>query len=453
MALARLPTVLVVEDDDDLRAMLARSVGAAGYGVLEAADGEEALGLLASHAVGCVLSDVCMPGISGLTLLDRIHARDPGLPVLLLTAHGALEDAVEALHRGAWDYLPKPVRREDLVAALQRVLEAPEEGPRASSAGEALGAGRSPAMVALYGRMARAAAVDLPVLLVGETGTGKEWAARAIHRLSARRRGPFVAVHGAALAPGTLESELFGHTRGSYTGASEARRGLFQRAHGGVLLLDEVADLPRTVQAELLRVLERGEVRPLGSDRVLTVDVRVLATTRRELPALVASGALRRDLYHRLRVLELRVPPLRDRPGDITPLAEHFLRATGSPRRFAPATLEALAQRTFPGNVRELRGVVESAAALGRGPLLHPEDLPAPAPDAPPAPEDAPAEDPLHTVREALGACLSRDLPSLDTLARSYARAVLARFQGNRTEASRALGIDRKTLRRLLGAG
>jgi DNA-binding NtrC family response regulator len=445
------PTVLVV-DDDDLRALLVGMVRGAGYRVLEAADGEEALDLLRGHRVGCVLTDVRMPGISGLTLLERIRENDRSLRVVLLTAHGALDDAARALGRGAWDYLPKPVEREALGAALGRALVASgATGGTAGTLAGRLAPGRSPAMAALYERLARVAAVDAPVLLQGETGAGKEWAARALRERSARRQGPFVAVHGSTLALGVLESELFGHTRGSYTGAQGAREGLFQRAHGGILLLDEVADLPWAVQAELLRVLERGEVRPLGSDHCVTVDVRVLATTREDLRTRVLEGTFRADLYYRLRVLELTVPPLRACPQEVVPLAEQFLQATATGRRFTPEALAALTTRTWPGNVRELRAVVERAAALARGPWIHPDDL-APEREVPPqARPPATPTDPTTAVRAAVNTCLTPSLPSLGELSRRYAQAVLTACRGSRARAAAILEIDRKTLGRLLG--
>jgi len=301
--------------------------------------------------------------------------------------------------------------------------------------------GRGPAALALYQQVARAAGSLAPVLLRGETGAGKEWVARAIHRYGPRAVGPFVSLNCSALAEGTLESELFGHARGSFTGAAGARRGLIPSAHGGTLFLDEVGDASPRLQAELLRVLQEGEVRPVGADEVTRVDVRAVAATHRDLEARVAAGSFREDLLYRLRGVEIRVPPLRERREDIAELARHFLAHApgGTGRSFALEALAALAARAWPGNVRELQSAVHRAAAFAGGAVIVAADLP-------PEPAGATAGGlPAHWER-----LLVEGVVPLDALELSYVRAVVDRLGGNKTLAAEALGVDRKTIRRIL---
>ncbi|MEZ4406213.1 MAG: sigma-54 dependent transcriptional regulator [Polyangiales bacterium] len=316
--------------------------------------------------------------------------------------------------------------------------------------------GRSPAIVSLYATIARAANAFAPVLIRGETGTGKEWVARAIHRYGPRARGPFVPVNASALPEGTLESELFGHARGSFTGAVGPRKGLFQQANGGILFLDEVGELPPRVQAELLRVLQEGELRPVGADEVVKVDVRVVCATHRDLDAMVRAGRFREDLLFRLRVIDVTVPPLRERREDISALAEHFLAhapgasvtADGRPRRFSPEALERLARREWPGNVRELQAAVFRAAALAAGAVILPEDLP----PAAGAEAEAHAVEPL-TLATVWDHLLPQGVPTLEELELSFVQAVLRHLGGNKTQAAESLGVDRKTIRRILARG
>jgi two-component system response regulator HydG len=454
--------ILVVDDDPD-NAQLARDILTVnGWRVTTTRSVAQALGVVRAEQVHCVLSDVCMPGADGFSLLDTLRTERPGLPVILLTAFGGLEDAVRAVDRGAESYLPKPIRAGTLRSAVQTALEraaATRKALRAPTAPPMLPresvVGRSAAIVALYGTIARAAASSAPVLVRGETGVGKEWVARAIHRYSARAAMPFVPVNCSSFNDGTLESELFGHTRGGFTGAVAARKGLFQQAHGGVLFLDEVGELPLRVQAELLRVLQEGEVRPVGSDEVVQVDVRVVCATHRDLDRLVSSGRFRDDLLFRLRVIEIAVPPLRDRREDIPALAEHFLsHAPAGPRaaqrRLAQETVEALMQRRWPGNVRELQSAVHRAAAMASGEMVLPADLPPVIDDATVSSATSHAPLSLPALWDQL---LAHGVPSLDELELSFVRAVVRRLHGNKTQAAETLGVDRKTIRRVLARG
>ncbi|MFO0625318.1 MAG: sigma-54 dependent transcriptional regulator [Polyangiales bacterium] len=454
--------ILVVDDDPD-NAELAKDILSVGdWRVTTTGSVAQALQVVRREPVHCVLSDVCMPGGDGFSLLDTLKLERPGMPVILLTAFGGLDDAVRAVDRGAESYLPKPIRALALRTAVQTALDraaatrrtvrapsSPEIRPRESVVG------RSAAIVSLYGTIARAANSTAPVLIHGETGVGKEWVARAIHRYSARAQMPFVPVNCSSFNEGTLESELFGHTRGGFTGAVASRKGLFMLANGGVLFLDEVGELPPRVQAELLRVLQEGEVRPVGSDDVMRVDVRVVCATHRDLDALVAAGRFRDDLLFRLRVIEIDVPPLRERREDIPALAEHFLAHAPTtprspPKRLAAETVDALMRRAWPGNVRELQSAVHRAAAMAAGEVVLPADLP-------PVIDEA-------TVSSATGAAptslphlwnqlLAHGVPTLDELELSFVRAVLRHLHDNKTQAAEALGVDRKTIRRILARG
>jgi len=451
-----LPRVLVVDDDPDHVELVGKLLQGGGFAAVSATSTREALEHLAAGNIDCVLSDVQMPERDGFDLLATLRTSHPAIPVILMTAFGDLDDAVRAVGGGAYAYLPKPVRgrdlREAVATAVARSSAQAAEGSDASPQVLARDAviGHSPAIVSLYGTIARAATAGrAPVLIRGETGVGKEWVARAVHRYGPRSRGPFVALNCAALPDGTLESELFGHARGGFTGASSARQGLFQRAHGGVLFLDEVGELGPRAQAELLRVLQEGEVRPVGDDETRAVDVRVVAATHRDLEALCRKGSFREDLLFRLQVLEVWVPPLRERREDVGLLAQHFLAhcpgALGAGRRFSPEALAVLEGRDWPGNVRELQACVARAAALSAGRTLLPSDLARPSEPPPAAPSSG---DPWDTLWSAV---LREGTLSLDSMSARYARAALRHHDGNKTRTAEALGIDRKTLRRLLG--
>ncbi len=442
--------VLLVDDDLDTLDLTRAMLVGEPWRLSLAGGADEALEVLSRDRVDCVLSDVVMPGADGFSLLATLRRDHPLLPIILHTGFGSLEGAVRATGGGAGAYLSKPARPGEVRAAIRAAL-ARSESRGATALPTAFPrdavVGRGPAVMALYAEIARAASSLAPVLLRGETGAGKEWVARAIHQHGPRGQGPFVSVNCSALSEGTLESELFGHARGSFTGAAGARRGLIPSAHGGTLFLDEVGDASPRLQAELLRVLQDGEVRPVGSDEVLHVDLRVVAATHRDLEARVGDGTFREDLLYRLRALELSVPPLRDRREDIPELALHFLAHApgGVGRRFAPEALAALVARAWPGNVRELRSAVHRAAAFAAGEVIVPSDLP------PVLDRRAPLDDTsLPALWERV---IAHGVTPLDALELSYVRAVVAHFGGNKTLAAEALVVDRKTIRRILARG
>ncbi|MFZ2990962.1 sigma 54-interacting transcriptional regulator [Ideonella sp.] len=371
--------ILVVDDDADLLRLLSLRLGAAGHAVTAVASAEEALTRLELLRPQLVLSDVKLPGLDGLQLFSAVQARYPGLPVILLTAHGTIPDAVEATLRGVFSYLTKPFDGKELLAAVDRALAVsaaarPAAGTKSQTWREEI-VSRSALMEELLAEAKLVAAGDASVLIRGESGSGKELLARAIHRASPRAAGPFVAVNCSAIPEALLESELFGHVKGAFTGAVSHHRGLFQSAHGGTLFLDEIGDMPPALQVKLLRVLQERQVRPVGAQQSLAVDVRILSATHRDLEAALASGEFREDLYYRLNVVTLSLPTLAERREDIPLLAQHFLQRLASKyskplNGFAPDALSALATAAWPGNVRQLHNVVEQVCALATAPLI-----------------------------------------------------------------------------------
>lgn len=366
--------VLVVEDDAPLREALADTLELAGYSVMAAGDAQQALAWLEKGAPGLVLTDVQMPGMDGHALLRAIKARRPEIPVLIMTAYGQIERAVEAMREGASDYLPKPFEPERLLVAVARYY-------RRDGLPDDLGVvAEDPATQSLLDLARRVAATDTTVLLTGESGVGKEVFARYIHHHSARQAGPFVAVNCAAIPETLLESVLFGHEKGSFTGAASAQPGKFEQANGGILMLDEVAELPLNLQAKLLRVLQEREVERVGGRLPIPLDVRVIAATNRDLASWVQEGRFREDLYYRLNVFPLEIMPLRERRGDIPVLARHFLKRFEEVvgRRGYTLSDAALAELTgydWPGNIRELCNVVQRAMVLAPGAEIGPEHL------------------------------------------------------------------------------
>ncbi len=366
--------VLVVDDDAGVRYTLREILESEGLAVDEAAGGEEALARYEAHPAPLVVTDLRMPGLDGMELLRRLVARTPAPRVVVITAHGSERQAVEAMKAGAHDYFKKPFETEELVAVVRRALEAVRLAHENESLAGELTLARtmvfaSEPMRRLAVLVARVAPRDVTVLVSGESGTGKERVAEAIVRASRRADRAFVRFNCAALTPELAEAELFGHTRGAFTGATRARPGLFGEADGGTILLDEIGELAPGAQAKLLRVLQEGEVRAVGDERVRKVDVRVLAATHRDLEEEVRAGRFREDLFYRLNVVLLRVPPLRERPEDVPVLARHFLarfaERFGLPALHAPdALLDRLAGRTWPGNVRELENTIERLVAL-----------------------------------------------------------------------------------------
>ncbi len=436
-------SVLVAEDDDLTRELLVKVLRRDGYEVVEAVDGLDALEKLRAGKVDLVLSDIQMAQVSGMELLDAIQKRAPEIPVVLITAYAEPGAAMDAIMRGAADYLAKPVDiialRTTVARALERRRLAGEnQRLRSEAVGKKTLIGTSPAMLELYKQIAQIAPTHVTVLLVGESGSGKELVARTIHERSRRADRPYVAVNCASIAEGLLESELFGHERGAFTGAHSTRLGLFEEANGGTVLLDEVGDIPAKMQAQLLRVLQEGEVRRVGGGSAIPVDVRVLAATNRDLTADVAEKRMRADLFYRLNVVTLRIPPLRERGDDVVALARHFVAGNaatlGRPiPEISDEALERLRAHPWPGNVRELENAIARAVAMSQRSVLLPGDLP-----------------PLVSG-EALtpGAqAIDQDWPTLGELQRRYIGRVLERTAGNKTAAASILGVDRRTLQR-----
>ncbi len=382
--------ILIVDDEVNARTALAEILRDEGYAVETAADGFKALPKLDDFAPDAVITDLRMPGMDGLELMQRVHARDPDVPVLVVTAYGAVETAVLAMRRGAADYVTKPVNVDELLVVLDRALETRRLRAESQRLRQRLAAregidtvvGSSASMKAVLEDLLRVAPSRASVLITGESGTGKELMAAAIHRNSPRAQGPFVKLHCAALAETLLESELFGHERGAFTGAVSRRDGRFKQADGGTLLLDEVGEIAPSVQIKLLRFLQEHEFERVGGNETLRVDVRIVAATNRDLPRRVTDGLFREDLYYRLNVFSLHVPPLREHPSDIPLLATHFLqqRAAENGKEiegFTPEAMALLTHHAWPGNVRELENAVERAVVMARGKVILPEDLPA----------------------------------------------------------------------------
>lgn len=436
--------LLIVDDDTDFADSLRETLEGLGHAVAVEHRGEDGLARLSKQRFDLVFLDHRMPGMDGLQTLAAMKATLPRLPpVVVLTAHAGSAGTIEAMRLGALDHLTKPVSRDGVIEVVRRALAAsapppatPERAPLPDD-GEMIGI--SEAMREVHKRIGLAAGSRAPVLVVGETGTGKELVARALHRHSDRAAQPFVAVNCAAIPRELLESELFGHVKGAFTGAVADRPGCFKAADGGVLLLDEIGDMALDVQAKLLRVLQEGEVTPVGSHRPQKVDVRVVAATHRDLAQAVADGRFREDLRYRLDVLAIHLPPLRERLADIVPLAEHFLRLAAAPgpaKRLSPEAAAALLAHRWPGNVRELRNAMERCQALQRGAVIHQLDLA----DASPAPGAAatdalPADWYAGTLPEAI-----------DRLEKLLLRHALAEAGGNRSLAARQLGIHRQLL-------
>ena len=363
--------LLLVDDDPDLLKLISLRLTSAGYRVRTAESGEVALATIAVTRPALVITDLRMPGMDGLQLFETIHRQHPTMPVIILTAHGTIPDAVSATQRGVFGFLTKPFDSQDLLhkVAAAVALSGDAPGPASDDSWRAGIITRSPVMEDLLRQARLVADSDAAVLITGESGTGKELLAQAIHRASRRGARPFVAVNCGAIPGELLESELFGHARGAFTGAVQAHKGLFQAADGGTLLLDEIGDMPLPLQVKLLRVLQQGEVRPVGSTQAIPVNVRVISATHRDLDAQRAAGLFREDLYYRLNVVSLRLPPLSERREDIPLLATHFLQRLAERYQkpvpsLAPDAMQALVAAPWPGNVRQLLNLLEQAVAL-----------------------------------------------------------------------------------------
>jgi two-component system nitrogen regulation response regulator GlnG len=461
-------TILIVDDEPAICWAFREALTEDGHSVEVAASAEEALRLADK---GCrpdaVVMDVRLPGMDGLKALEKLRERIGERPVIVITAFGNLETAVRAMETGAFDYLVKPFDLDEATAVLRRALgagtaEKAGSDPPEGAAEETL-IGTAPSMQRVFKQIALVAGSDVSVLITGESGTGKELVARAIHRHSSRREGPFLPVCIPALNPGLIESELFGHVRGAFTGASDDRCGLLELAAGGTVLLDENADVPLAVQVKLLRALEQREVMPVGATQPRPVHLRILAATNRSLLDLIASGQFREDLYFRLGVFHIHLPPLRERRDDVPALAEHFLRqvppgVAGGNLRLSAETIAELIERPWPGNVRELRNAVEHAAIMARGGEVRREHLPEPA-----ALNSQGAATPAAKVQGRIAEWTSEVALDLaqSTDPQLYERflqlvepplleAILKRCGRNRAAAAQLLGLHRATLRQKL---
>ncbi|MGE4442778.1 MAG: sigma-54-dependent transcriptional regulator [Desulfomicrobium sp.] len=431
--------ILVVDDDRAHVTMLVAMLGSWGYEVDTADDGAMAVNKVRERAYDVVLTDVRMAEVDGIEALRRIKLYNPYLPVLIMTAYSSVDVAVRALKAGALDYLHKPLDFEELRQGLERALaqgtaHRSEQAPSGEADPVSEMIGDSPPMRELGAMIRAVAPSEASVLILGESGTGKELVAKALHEGSPRRKRPLVTVNCAALAENLLESELFGHEKGAYTGAQRQRDGRFAQADGGTLFLDEIGEMAPALQAKLLRALQQGEVQRLGSDKAIRVDVRVLAATNRDLEAEVQGGGFREDLYYRLNVIALRVPALRERSGDIPLLARHFLdrfaqRNRKTFRGFSPRVMDLMLRYDWPGNVRELENVVERAVILSPGELVTEADLPAN----------------LRGIEKSVDAAPAGQ--SLEDAEREAIARALEQVGNNKSEAARVLGVTRVTLR------
>lgn len=441
------PYVLVVDDDQRNREMLAEVLQQASFRVDLAVSGADAIERGGQRPYDAVFSDIKMPAVSGLDVLASFHAMSPETPVVLLTAFGSVDTAIQAMKQGAFDYITKPINLDEVVVIAQRAVDycrlvrehrhlerACAEHPRATSM-----IGRSRKMMEIFKLVGKVARGRASVLIQGESGTGKELIARAIHDNSARAGHPFVAVNCSAIPEALLESELFGHVKGSFTGAHAFRRGLLEESSGGTFVLDEVGDLSPAGQAKLLRTLQEGEIRRVGSNEPIRLDLRIIAASRRNLPDLVTTGRFREDLLYRLNTVTLALPALRERPEDIPHLAEFFLARYSGAHHTAPASLspdamQALTHHSWPGNVRELEHVIERAVALATYGVISLDDLP---PD-------------IQRGGGARAASLKGLPGTLSALQREHVMKVLTSTGGNKERAARLLGISRRTLYRFL---
>jgi DNA-binding NtrC family response regulator len=441
------PTVLVVDDDDVFRGVLAGEIAHLGFETRTASNGTEAIGIAHEWQPEIVLLDLRLPDQSGLDVLSRVRETSPSSEVIMLTGHGSIDTAIESIRMGAFDYVAKPCPLGELEIRLERAVERRSLKRRATLLERGLTPpdlrasfiGASPGFRQVMQLIERVAPTDSSVLVTGETGCGKEMVAKLLHARSRRAERPFVVVECAALQETLLQSELFGHERGAFTGADRAKPGLFEVAHGGTIFLDEIGEVSQTTQVKLLRVLDTSTFRRVGGTQEIRVDVRIVAATNRNLPALVRQGTFREDLYYRLSTIALDVPSLRERPGDVELLATHFLSLLndrlGTRKRLGAPALDALTRHDWPGNVRELRHAIEAAVIVCDGPEIALEHLPS-AVRTPSAEEDA--------------ASASGPFPTLQQLEDSHIERALQVAHGHRSQAARMLGISERNLYRKL---
>ncbi|HPX50361.1 MAG TPA: sigma-54 dependent transcriptional regulator [Deltaproteobacteria bacterium] len=439
--------ILVVDDDNGHRTMLKTLLSGWGYRVYEADDGSKAIEWVRSRPFDLILMDIRMVKVSGLEALSVIKSMNPAIPVIIITAYSSVESAIEAMKKGAYEYLMKPLDFEEMHMKMEQAMEHCRLKEENRILKEIIGEhfdtrniiGKSPSMIRLLETTSKAAASDATVLITGESGTGKEMIAGAIHFNSTRENHPFIKLNCAAISEGLLESELFGHERGAFTGAVRRREGRFSQAHRGTLFLDEISEMSMAMQAKLLRVIQEKEFTRVGGEEVLTVDVRIITATNRDLLAEVQQGNFREDLYYRLNVINLKVPPLRERREDIPLLAEHFLKMFSAKndkaiKGFTPQAMDRLIRYRWPGNVREMMNAVESAVVLSDSEYISESDLSL-----------------LHAELPSLEAVapVSADLP-LEEVEKTTILKTLEISGGNKSEAARKLGITRATLHKKL---
>ena len=434
--------ILVADDEPNMLDLFKKILGKEGYEVVTVSSGEEAAERLETDRFDLLISDLKMPGLNGQELLKKAKSVNPNLPCILLTAYGTVDSAVAAMKEGAYDYLTKPVNNDEIILTVKKALDLHRLTREVEHLREKVGVetalgsiiGRAKPMRELFRMIDRVASSNTTILIYGESGTGKELVARAIHQQSPRRDRPFVAIDCGALPETLLESELFGHVRGSFTGALTSKKGLFEEADGGTLLLDEIGDTTPAFQSKLLRVLQENEIRPVGGNKTLKVDVRVIAATNKDLKKSVEKKSFREDLYYRLAVVPIVIPPLRQRREDIPLLVDHFIRkccerSGFEPKRIAPKTLKLLVESSWPGNVRELENVIERAVLMSPGPEIFAEALfMEPLADQP---EDALPE----AIRIAT-----------ETVEKEKIAEATRQAKGNRSRAAKLLGISRATL-------
>jgi two-component system response regulator HydG len=447
MAITSNRNILVVDDDFSHRTMLKTLLSGWGYEVSEADDGQAAVNMVQERPYDLILMDIRMVKVSGLKALAVVKETNPAIPVIIMTAYSSVDTAIDAMKKGAYEYLTKPLDFEELRLKMEQAMEHSMLKEENRLLRELVGdrfdtgsiIGRSPAMIRLLETTARAASSDATVLITGESGTGKEMIAGAIHFNSPRKDHPFIKMNCAAISEGLLESELFGHEKGSFTGALRRREGRFKQAHGGSLFLDEVSEMPLAMQVKLLRVLQEREITRVGGEEVIPVDVRIIAATNKDLPTLIKIARFREDLYYRLNVINLSVPPLRERAEDIPVLAEHFLKMfaikNNKPLKgFTPQAMDRLIKHPWPGNVREMMNTVESAVVLSSSTFLTDGDIPI-------------FRDESYNAPQEIGAA---NAISLDEMERLTILKTLESVQGNKSEAARKLGITRATLHKKL---
>lgn len=440
--------VLVVDDDPVMREMVSELLGERGYSVDTAGSAEEALDKLGEVDFACVLTDLQMPGMDGMELLGAVRERCPDTPTVMMTSFGSIEAAVEAIRLGAHDFVTKPFESARLLLVIERAVEKgalQEENRRLRAAVQRTASfgdlvGKSAAMNEIYALIRKIRGNGSNILITGESGTGKEVVARTIHFTGNRSEMPFVPINCTAMPEGLLESELFGHVRGAFTGAHSNKKGLFQAADGGTLFLDEIGDMSPTLQGKLLRVLQDREIRPVGANQSVKVDVRIVAATNCNLRDEIAKGSFREDLYYRLNVIPIHIPPLRERPDDIPPLALAFVerQSSDTPRHLSDRAMQKLQRAAWPGNARELENCIERSLALAEGNEIQASDI-------------LITDDPVRaegSIESSILQLAQEQRMTLHDLGERYVEAVLDSTQGRKSEAARILGVNRRTLYR-----